>query len=190
MAIELRTRLAPGRAAEGEELAYPADREQAVEVGGDRFILRPIRPEDLHAYSDFIARMDESDLRRRFVRPEGSAPESDLPRDTQIDNEREMAFVAVRQSESGGEEIVGEVCAYRYPAGSTAELAIIVRSDMKGHGLGRALMEKMIEYCRANELELIAQILPENTAMIRLAERCGMQMEHPPGSDLVIAHIA
>jgi L-amino acid N-acyltransferase YncA len=108
---------------------------------------------------------------------------------TQIDYDREMAFVAVRQSGPGSGEIVGEVRAYHFPGSATAEAAIIVRSDMKRRGLGRALMEKMIAYCRANGLELIGQILPENEAMIRLATRCGMQVEHRPGSDLAIAHM-
>ena len=59
---------------------------------------------------------------------------------------------------------------------------------MKGRGLVRVLMDKMIEYCGASELEVIAQIRPQNTAMMRIAERCGMEVEHRSGSDLAIAH--
>ena len=69
------------------------------------------------------------------------------------------------------------------------ELAIIVRSDMQRRGLGRALRRRAIDYCAAQGLEMIAQILPENDAMIGLASRSGMQLEHVPGSDLVIAHM-
>jgi GNAT superfamily N-acetyltransferase len=87
------------------------------------------------------------------------------------------------------EEIVGEVRGYRYPDSSTLELAIIVRSDMKRLGIGRALMAVMSDYCSANGLDLIAQIKPENRAMIQLARHCGMQVEHVPGSDLAIAYL-
>lgn len=192
MALEVRTRDACGRMSGGSEGGpRPSTEhlERVVTVGADPFLLRPLRPEDGGAYSDFIARMDEQDLQHRFM-PGGTATERrDLARYTQIDRNREMAFVAIRQRGRAGGEIVGEVRAYRFPAGATVELAIIVRSDMKGRGLGRALMEKMIEYCRAGELEVIAQIRPQNTAMMRLAERCGMEVEHRSGSDLAIAHM-
>jgi RimJ/RimL family protein N-acetyltransferase len=169
--------------------SYPSELEEMLELGTERFLLRAIRPEDGPAYADFISRIAEPDLRLRFVRHKDAWSHRDLVRYTQIDYDREMAFVAVRQSGSAAGEIVGEVRAYRYPEGITAEAAIIVRSDMKRRGLGRALMDKMIRYCKANGLGLIARILPENTAMRRLSERCGMEVEHRPGSDFAIAHI-
>jgi acetyltransferase len=56
----------------------------------------------------------------------------------------------------------------------TAEFAIIVRSDMKGQGLGRHLLEKMIRYCRKRGIErLIGQVLTDNTGMLELARRTG-----------------
>ena len=191
MALDVQSRKACGRMSGGGEVGPCSSTEhleQVVQVGAAHFLLRPLRPEDGRAYSDFIARMDEQDLQHRFV-PGGTATQRDLGRYTQIDRNREMAFVAVRQRRRASGEIVGEVRAYHYPAGATVELAIIVRSYMKGRGLGRALMEKMIEHCRASELEVIAQIRPQNTAMMRLAERCGMEVEHRSGSDLAIAHM-
>ena len=191
MALEVRTRDACERMSGGSESGprrSTEQLEQVVKVGADLFLLRPLRPEDGRAYSDFIARMDEQDLQHRFM-PGSTTERRDLARYTQIDRNREMAFVAIRQHGRAGGEIVGEVRAYRFPAGATVELAIIVRSDMKGRGLGRSLMEKMIEYCRASGLEVIAQIKPQNTAMMRLAERCGMEVEHRSGSDLAIAHM-
>jgi acetyltransferase len=101
-----------------------------------------------------------------------------------------MTFIAVAQSGPDSGEIVGEVRAYRYPEGLAAELGIIVRSDMKRRGVGRALMEALIAYTRENGLELIGQIAPDNEAMIALAERCGMEVEHAPGNDVAVAHIA
>lgn len=162
---------------------------ESLELGGDRFLLRPIRPEDHDAYADFIARIDASDLRRRFFHPSGLFPEIDLERYVAVDHDQEVAFVAVAPSQSGQEDIVGEARVQRYPGTSTAELAIMVRSDMQRRGLGSALMRKAIEYCAAHGLEMIAQILPENVAMIGLAKRLGMRVEHVPGSDLAVAHL-
>jgi len=169
--------------------SYPRELEEMRELGSERFLSRAIRPEDGPAYAEFISRIAEPDLRLRFIGDKDVSPHRGLVRDTRTDYALEMVFVAVRQSAPGAGEIVGEVRAYRYPESPTAEAAIIVRSDMKRRGLGRALLEKMIRYCRANGLELIGRILPENTAMRRLAERSGMEVEHWPGSDLAIAHI-
>ena len=168
---------------------YPRHLEQRVELGTGTFLVRPIRPEDARAYSDFIARIDEPDLRRRFAGAPRPLPDRDLARYTQIDYDRDMSFVALRQSGEGKGEIVGEIRAYHYPGGPTAEVGIIVRSDMKRRGLGRALMETMVTYSKENGLELIGQIAPDNEAMITLAERCGMQIEQPPGSHIAVAHM-
>jgi acetyltransferase len=193
MALEVRTRIAPAKNQGSGRLAilpYPRHLERRVELGAGTFLVRPIRPEDARAYADFIARIDEPDLRRRFAGPPTPLSDRDLARYTQIDYDRDMSFVAVRQPGPGSGEIVGEVRAYRYPEGATAEVGVIVRSDMKRRGLGRALMETMIAYSRENGLELIGQIAPDNEAMITLAERCGMQVERPAGTDIAVAHLA
>jgi hypothetical protein len=51
-------------------------------------------------------------------------------------------------------------------------------------------MDAMIAYTKENGLELIGQIAPDNEAMLALAERCGMEIEHPPGTDMAVAHMA
>jgi acetyltransferase len=167
--------------------ARPEELVESITLADDEFLLRPIRPEDRSAHAAFLRRIAEPDLRRRFAR-RGSVS-AEVEHCARIDPKREIALIAVRESVPDSEKIAGEVRAYRYPRSHTAEIAIMVRSDLKGRGLGRALMEKMVRHCRAKGLELIARILPENAAMIRLAERCGMQVEHPPGSAFVIAHM-
>ena len=168
----------------------PGDLEQVVEIGTDRFLLRPVRPEDHRAYADFFARIDAEDLRRRFFHPNGLSPEILFERYAQANSDTEAAFVALRQPREEPEDIVGEVRIFRYAGTSTAELAIIVRSDMQRRGLGRALMQKAVDYCASRGLEMIAQMRPENEAMIGLAKRSGMQVDHQPGSNLAVAHLA
>jgi RimJ/RimL family protein N-acetyltransferase len=163
---------------------------QQLKLESGTFLVRPLRPEDARAYSDFISGIDEPDLRRRFAGRRGPLSDRDIARYTQIDYDRDMSFVAVRQSGEGNGEILGEVRAYPYRGGATAEVGIIVRSDMKRRGVGRALMETMIAYSKENGLELIGQIALDNEAMITLAERCGMQIERPAGTDIAVAHLA
>lgn len=192
-AVRARVRVAPPSAWGGERLAirpYPKELEQAIELDGRPMVLRPIKPEDAGAYARFIAATQAPDFRLRFFTLVRSLPARDLARHTQIDYHREMAFVATTPDGPDAGEIAGEVRAFVYPGGTTAEFAILVRSDLKRRGLGRALLAKMIDYCRASGLaELIGQILPENDAMIALARRCGMQVEIAPGASVAVAHI-
>jgi acetyltransferase len=192
MALEVRARVARTELEPGEHLAiapYPLELEEHVELPGSTILLRPIRPEDASAYAQFIARTEAPDLQFRFFSRTRRVSARDLARYTQIDYDREMAFVAVA-GDSGPHEILGEVRLVFHPGGEGAEFAILVRSDLKRRGLGRALMEKVINYCRARDKRsLIAQIDPSNEAMIGLARRCGMEVELTPGARLAVAHL-
>jgi len=172
----------------GDMRACP-DLSQVVKLGADRFVLRRMRPDDRCPYADFIARMQTGDLRRRFCDPSGPLPGSDFDQHALTDATGGAGFVAVRETSGSADEIVGEARLYRYPGTSAAELAIMVRSDMQRRGLGRALIRTTIDYCAAHALDMIARILPDNAAMIRLAERSGMQVEHAPNGALAIAHL-
>ena len=67
---------------------------------------------------------------------------------TQIDYDREMAFVAVGQDGPFSQQILGVVRAIASPDQSDAEFAILVRSDLKGLGLGKLMMEKDRALCQ------------------------------------------
>ena len=191
MALETRVRIAPAKGAPGEHLGirpYPRALEQQVELEGLTLLLRPIRPEDAPAYAELIARSGAQDLQMRFFTLVRRLPARELARYTQIDYEREMAFVAV--APEGGAEILGEVRLFSYPDGETAEFALLVRSDAQRRGVGRALLQKAIEYSRARgSAALIGQIRADNEAMLALARRCGMEVELAPGGSLAVAHL-
>ena len=76
-----------------------------------------------------------------------SIERSELARLTQIDYEREMAFVAVAPGPDGAEQTLGVARAVADPDNIDAEFGIIVRSDLKGTGLGSVLMHKLIRTC-------------------------------------------
>jgi acetyltransferase len=111
-------------------------------------------------------------------------PHSQLARFTQIDYEREMAFIAHAPGEEG--ETLGVVRAIADPDNREAEFAIVVRSDLKGLGLGRALLEKMIRYCRQRGTgQLVGQVLPGNRPMRLLAQETGFQERYDPDAEVV-----
>jgi acetyltransferase len=93
-----------------------------------------------------------------------------------MDYYREMAFIATKVCGEGKAETLGVVRAIANPDHTSAEFAIVVRSDTKSRGPGHAPLEKMIGYCRSRgTLELTGQVLPENRSMLELARRCGFE---------------
>ena len=67
------------------------------------------------------------------------------------------------------------------PDNVSAEFAVLVRSDLKGHGLGKALMNKLIACCRARGTrEIVGEALPQNTRLIRLVKGLGFEVTAAP----------
>jgi acetyltransferase len=153
---------------------YPAELEETVPWDGASVLLRPIRPEDGPAHVAFFNALTPDDVRyRMFVRVRELQPDQ-LARFTQIDYDREMAFIATRPGLDGHEETLGVGRVVADPDNVSAEFAVTVRSDLKGKGLGRMLMEKLIAYCRARGTgEITGEALPQNSPVIGLVKKLG-----------------
>lgn len=153
---------------------YPPELEQEIEFEGKPLLLRPIRPEDGAAHLAFFGALSPDDVRyRMFVRVRELQP-SQLARFTQIDYDREMAFIATRAGPGGLAETIGVARVVADPDNIQAEFAVTVRSDLKGHGLGTLLMEKLIDYCRRRGTrEIVGEALPQNTRVLRLVRKLG-----------------
>ena len=157
----------------------PKELEECVSTrDGTRVMLRPIRPEDAQAHFAFVKRLSPEDLRLRFFGAPREFEYEDMASFTQIDYDREMAFIATREGQDGQPETVGVVRASTKPDNSSAEYAIIVQRDVQGQGLGKALLEKMIRYVQDRGTKVLeAQTLPENSHMIGLAKRLGFKIK-------------
>ena len=158
---------------------YPKYLEEHAELpSGLRLLLRPIRPEDERSHQDFVEKLSAEDLRMRFMGFVHEFSHSQLAQLTQIDYDREMAFIAGAVEDGAWKETLGVVRCFFDPDNTNAEFAIVVRSDLKSRGLGTLLMDKMIRYCRQRGLkELTAYALRENTGMHALAKKFGFRME-------------
>ncbi|RMF22235.1 MAG: GNAT family N-acetyltransferase, partial [Deltaproteobacteria bacterium] len=179
IALDARVRVEPAAGEPAARLAirpYPRELEERVTLdGGLTVVLRPIRPEDEAAHREFFVRLHPEDIRFRFFGLVREMPHTQLARYTQIDYDREMAFIATRSEPVA--ETLGVARAVFDPDNTKAEFAIIVRSDMKGRGLGKALLAKLIAYCRARGTrEMVGQTVPENTRMLELAESLGFSL--------------
>jgi acetyltransferase len=70
---------------------------------------------------------------------------------------------------------------------ASGEYAILVRSDLKGLGLGWALMGLMIEWARAEGLRHVeGQVLRENTTMLAMCRKLGFEMRSDPADPEVM----
>ena len=162
---------------------YPAELAETVTWQGGVIELRPIRPEDEPQHRAFIEQLAPQDLRLRFFCVRRELPRSELARLTQIDYAREMAFIAVQSVPGRPPQTLGVVRVFIDPDNVDAEFAIIVRSDMKGRGLGQLLMRKMIGFLTGRGTQrMVGAVLHENLGMRELARSNGFVVD-AAGSD-------
>jgi acetyltransferase len=190
-ALDAQILIAPATDASERRLAirpYPKELEEEFRLpNGRTVVLRPIRPEDEPAHHDFIAQCTPDDLRLRFFHLVRRLPHSEMARLTQIDYDREMAFVAVAQKqEGGGTETLGVVRTFTDLHNDKAEYAILVRSDLKGQGLGWKLMDKIIRYSKSRGTRrMVGLVLADNHKMLDLVHRLGFTSRRVPDDDVM-----
>ncbi len=141
---------------------------------GTRVFVRPLRHEDAALYPDFIAAVSIVDSRLRFFAPIRELSEHRIEEFTHFDPERAMAFIAI--DEAAG-KMLGVVRLHLDDDRQGGEYAVIVRSALKGHGLGWLLMRRMIDYAKAAGLKRVhGYVLAENTLMLRMCAELGFKV--------------
>jgi acetyltransferase len=158
---------------------YPSQWQRHIEVrDGWRVFVRPIRPEDQPLIHEFLRHVTSQDLRLRFFAPMKEFTHPFIARLTQLDYARAMAFVAFDEATN---EIVGVVHIHSDSIYETGEYAILLRSDLKGRGLGWALMQLIIEYAKSEGLKAISgDVLQENTVMLEMCRSLGFEVKTDP----------
>jgi acetyltransferase len=145
--------------------------------------LRPIRPEDADALQEVIAACDPHDRYLRFFTGLQRLPEYVAKGLTQIDYDRTMGFVAERANERG---ICGVVHLALDPDRERGEFAVIVRSDLKGTGLGFALVREIIAYARSISVkQVFGSVLAENDRMLAMCSELGFRRIGSAGSGVM-----
>ena len=158
---------------------YPSQWQRHLEVkDGWRVLARPIRPEDEPVIHEFLRHVTSHDLRLRFFAPMKEFTHEFIARLTQLDYARAMAFVAFDEATN---EMVGVVRIHSDSIYETGEYAILLRSDLKGKGLGWALMQLIIEYAKSEGLKAISgDVLKENTVMLEMCRHLGFEVKADP----------
>lgn len=185
LAIETRIRLRAQPLPPDKRLAirpYPQELEDDFVLTTGRVVrLRPIRPEDEPEHLVFFSSLRPEDIQLRFFGSLVDVRHRTMARFTQIDYDREMAFIATALDEGGKPETLGEVRTIADPDNRISEYSIIVRSDLKGSGLGSKLLSKMIDYCRSRGTRrLTGQVLCRNHAMLAVSRAMGFRRKISP----------
>ena len=180
LALDARIRLAKTRGKPGEETKrfairpYPSELEGKFRLAdGTELRLHPVRPEDEPSLRAGFARLSVDDVRMRFFVAMKTLPHDLAARLTQIDYDREMAFVA-RLPKPGGDEGVGIVRLLADPDNRRGEFAIVVDPGFRNRGLGRLLMERIIAHGKQRGLaEIFGHVLKDNEPMRKLCRSLG-----------------
>lgn len=157
---------------------YPSGWERAFSADGGRYHIRPIKPADIALYPQFLASISPDDLRLRFLSPRKNFSDQMLKRLTQLDYDRDMAFVALEASSGALAGVSRLSC---NPDRTVAEYALLVRTDLQGHGLGWELLSQIVDYAKGDGIGRIeGMVLSENTRMLAMCREFGFSITHHP----------
>jgi acetyltransferase len=173
---------------------YPAEYESVWTLkDGEKVDIRPIRPEDEPALVKFHESLSERTVYSRYLQMLNLSQRTAHERLTRIcfiDYSRQMALVAERNNTQTGErEIVG-VGRLQGIGGDEAEYAIVISDDYQKQGIGTEFLRRLVEIGRKEGVKaIVADILSDNTAMQKIAEKLGFKMKRELSDNVVNARL-
>jgi len=152
---------------------YPVDLETEVRHNEEKLRIRPIRPQDEALLDGFVRRLSREDVRMRFFGPLRELSHEMAARLTQIDYDREMAFLLL-----DGDMLLGVGRLAADPGFEQAEFALVVASDRQGRGYGTLLLAHVLHYAKSRGIKRVTgHVLRENDKMLALVKRLGFRRE-------------
>jgi RimJ/RimL family protein N-acetyltransferase len=154
---------------------YPPQWERHIVLAEDwRIFVRPLQPDDGPRDRDLLAHGNKQDWRLRFFNSIKEFSPEFITRLTHLDYARAMAFVAIDEV---SDDTLGVVRLHTDETREAGEFAILLRSDLKGSGLGWSLMQLIIEYAKSEGISRIyGQILHENSVMLKMCRELGFKV--------------
>jgi len=145
---------------------------------GREVLIRPIRPEDAGPLRAGFSLLEPDEIRQRFLHPVKELTPEAAESLTRLNPKTQFALVAAEPLPPG-EALVGAVARAAIDGNSRdAEFAILVSRYIKGMGLGRYLMTRLVKWARGKKLDrLYGDVLEHNTAMLALAQSLGFERE-------------
>jgi acetyltransferase len=152
---------------------------------GTEVMIRPIRPEDAEIERNFVRNLSPETKYLRFMNTLRELTEVMTARLTQIDYDREMAFIATVQH-SGAELEVGVSRYATNPDGESCEFAVVVADAWAGKGLARRLMLALIDTARSRGLRYMnGTFLASNARMLKFVTKLGFVLSSDPDDNTI-----
>ncbi len=147
-------------------------------LDGTPVLIRPLKPEDAALYPDCLSEITPEDLRLRYFAAMREVSPELIDKLVHYDPNHAMAAIALEQATG---KMLGVVRLHNDPGDESGEYAVIVRSRLKGHGLGWILMKHMISYARAKGFKSVrGQVLAENRTMLQMCSELGFHIVDDP----------
>ena len=147
-------------------------------LDGEQVFIRPLTAADAALYPDFLAEVTANDLRLRFFAPMRQVSPDLIDKLIHYDPDKAMAFIAVAEATG---RMLGVVRLHDDTDGKAAEFAILLRTRLKGHGLGWLMMKHMIANAKDKGLATVrGQVLAENVTMLQMCEELGFHVGDDP----------
>jgi GNAT superfamily N-acetyltransferase len=152
---------------------------------GTRLLVRPIRPTDADPLVALHARLSADTIYRRYFGARPHLAPADVDRFTRVDGRARFALVAMR-----GSDLVAVARYEGRPGDLSAELAVVVDDVLQHQGVGRLLLERLLDVAREAGLgELAADVLIHNTAMLSLLRTLDLPRRTETDGDTVTVHV-
>jgi len=145
---------------------------------GERVLLRPLTVSDAALYPDFLKDVTPDDLRLRFFASMRELAPEIIEKLVHYDPAHAMAFIAIDEA-SGC--MLGVVRLHDDATAKNGEFAILLRSHLKGHGLGWLMMKHMIANAKDRGLKAVhGQVLAQNSTMLMMCSELGFHSTDDP----------
>jgi acetyltransferase len=143
--------------------------------------MRPLRPDDFEIEMTFIRGLSAETRYKRLLGGARAITPDYVTRLTRVDYPREFALAAVVLLE-GCETLLGVARYATDHSGNGCEFAIVIADDWQGRGLGKLLLERLIEVACAHRISYLnGFVLSTHAAMLRLARKLGFELRSEPG---------
>jgi acetyltransferase len=184
-----------------ERLPRPVIRPYPVQYAGEwqsrdgsKLIIRPIKAEDEPRLARFHETLSEQSVYLRYIQALKLSQRVAHDRLAQlcfIDYDREMALVAERRNPATGDtDVLAVGRLIKLPGTDDGEFALLVSDREQRSGLGTELLRRLVEIGRAEGLKrIVADILPQNSAMQRVSEKLGFTLRYLPDDNLMKASL-
>ena len=134
-----------------------------------------------------MQRASPETLYHRFFAVKREFSEKEIHFFFDIDFVNHVALVALADEE--GRSVIVGGARYVVLGPGKAEIAFAIVDEYHGQGIGAALMRHLVTIGREAGLkELVAEVLPDNLAMLKVFEKSGLRLEMKRESQVV--HVA